>query len=344
MTKLLSESEVASYRERGYHFPVNALSESEVAGFRKQLEDYEARTGGPIKGEMRHRSHVLFTWINEMIRHPKILDSIEDLLGPDILCWNTSFFIKEPHDPGFVSWHQDATYWGLDSSDVATAWIAMSPANKVSGCMKFIAGTHKSQVQHADTFDQNNLLTRGQEIAVDVDESKAVFVELKPGQASLHHVLLYPWLGAEPVRRPPHRSRGPLHPDPPEAGRRHEGLGDAGARQGHLQSLPARIRAEARPRAGSFGASQGGIGRAGQGALSRHRQDRLSRLTSEVQSRCRGSSMAGGALGRGVVENDQAVDGDAGLGIDQERIDVDRGNAAAGVGHQVRQPDQRLDR
>ena len=190
MTKLLSESEVTTYRERGYHFPVDALSESEVAGFRKKLEDYEAETGGPIKGEMRHRSHVLFTWINEMIRHPKILDAMEDLLGPDILCWNTSFFIKEPHDPGFVSWHQDATYWGLDSSDVATAWIAMSPANRVSGCMKFISGTHKQQVQHADTFDQNNLLTRGQEIAVDVDESKAVFVELKPGQASLHHVLL----------------------------------------------------------------------------------------------------------------------------------------------------------
>jgi non-heme Fe2+,alpha-ketoglutarate-dependent halogenase len=171
--------EVAVYRDRGYHFPISALSESEVAGFRRKLEDYEAGTGGPIKGEMRHRSHVLFTWINEMIRHSKILDAMEDLLGPDILCWNTSFFIKEPHDPGFVSWHQDATYWGLDSSDVATAWIAMSPANKVSGCMKFIAGTHKQQVQHADTFDQNNLLTRGQEIAVNVDENKAVYVELR---------------------------------------------------------------------------------------------------------------------------------------------------------------------
>jgi non-haem Fe2+, alpha-ketoglutarate-dependent halogenase len=94
MTKLLSEQEVAVYRDRGYHFPINALSESEVAGFRRKLEDYEAETGGPIKGEMRHRSHVLFTWINEMIRHPKILDAMEDLLGPDILCWNTSFFIK----------------------------------------------------------------------------------------------------------------------------------------------------------------------------------------------------------------------------------------------------------
>jgi len=188
MTKLLSEDEVATYRARGYHFPVNALSGSEVAEFRGKLEDYEARTGGPIQGEMRHRSHVLFPWINEMIRHPKILDAIEDLLGPDILCWNTSFFIKEPHDPGFVSWHQDATYWGLDSSDVATAWIAMSPANKVSGCMKFVPGTHKQQVKHEDTFDQNNLLTRGQEIAVAVEESQAVDIVLRAGEMSLHHI------------------------------------------------------------------------------------------------------------------------------------------------------------
>ena len=196
MPNVLSQSEVEAYRDRGFHFPVDALSASEVADFRGQLEDYEARSGGPIKGEMRHRSHVLFTWINQMVRHPKILDAIEDLLGPNILCWNTSFFIKEARDPGFVSWHQDATYWGLSSSDVATAWIAMSPANKVSGCMKFIAGTHREQVKHADTFDANNLLTRGQEIAVEVDESKTVHAELKPGQASLHHVLLFH--GSEP--------------------------------------------------------------------------------------------------------------------------------------------------
>jgi non-haem Fe2+, alpha-ketoglutarate-dependent halogenase len=198
MPKVLTEREVSSYRERGYHFPVNVLSEAEVAEFRGKLEDYEAQAGGPIKGEMRHRSHVLFTWINDMVRHPKILDAVEDVIGPNILCWNTSFFIKEAHDPGFVSWHQDATYWGLSSSDVVTAWLAMSPANKISGCMKFVPGTHLKQVEHEDTFDKNNLLTRGQEIAVKVDEKDAVFVELKPGHASLHHVLLFH--GSEPNR------------------------------------------------------------------------------------------------------------------------------------------------
>src|SRR6516165_8947433 len=191
MPKQLSADEVAAYHDRGFHFPIDALNSGEVAEFRRKLEDYEDQSGGPISGEMRHRSHVLFAWIDEMIRHPRILDAVEDLLGPNILCWNTSFFIKEARDPGYVSWHQDATYWGLSSSDVATAWIAISPANRISGCMKFIAGTHQSQVPHEDTFDRNNLLTRGQEIAVEVDEADAVHVELKPGQASLHHVLLF---------------------------------------------------------------------------------------------------------------------------------------------------------
>ena len=191
MPKVLKPTEVEAYKTNGYHLPVDVLSQAEVADCRRQLETYEATSGGPISGEMRHKSHLLFPWINDLMRHPRVLDAVEDVLGPNLLVWSTSFFIKEARDPGFVSWHQDATYWGLSSPDVCTAWIALSPANKVSGCMKFIAGTHMNQVEHADTFHKDNLLTRGQEIAVEVDESKAIYAELKPGQASLHHVLLF---------------------------------------------------------------------------------------------------------------------------------------------------------
>ncbi len=191
MPKVLRPAEIEAYETKGYHLPIDVLSPEEVADCRRQLEAYESKTGGPISGEMRHRSHLLFPWINNLMRHPRVLDAVEDVLGPNLLVWGTSFFIKEPHDPGFVSWHQDATYWGLSSPDVCTAWIALSPANKVSGCMKFIAGTHVTQVEHSDTFHKDNLLTRGQEIAVQVDESKAIYAELKPGQASLHHVLLF---------------------------------------------------------------------------------------------------------------------------------------------------------
>jgi ectoine hydroxylase-related dioxygenase (phytanoyl-CoA dioxygenase family) len=190
MPKLLSEDAVANYRRDGYYFPLDVLSETEARALRTKLEAHEAASGGPIHGDRRHKPHLYLTWLNELIRQPRILDAVEDVLGPNLLCWSTSFFIKEPSDPGFVSWHQDATYWGLSSPDVMTVWVAFTPANLVNGCMMFMPGSHEQQLEHVDTFDKHNLLSRGQEIAVKVDESRGAPVILKPGQASLHHVLL----------------------------------------------------------------------------------------------------------------------------------------------------------
>ena len=113
------------------------------------------------------------------------------MIGPDILCWSTTFFTKEAHSPSFVSWHQDATYWGLSTNDVITAWVAFADAPVESGAMKFWPGSHlKNQLEHRDTFASDNLLTRGQEIAVDVPDGQGVDVPLKAGEMSLHHVLL----------------------------------------------------------------------------------------------------------------------------------------------------------
>ncbi len=190
MTKFLSGDALAAYKRDGYTFPIDVLSEGETHALRGQLEAYERANGGPIQGDKRHKAHLYLTFLNDLIRTPTILDAVEDVLGPNLLCWSTSFFITEPSDPGFVSWHQDATYWGLSSPDVMTVWVAFTPANLLNGCMMFMPGSHREQLEHVDTFDKNNLLSRGQEIAVKVDESKGVPVILNPGQASLHHVLL----------------------------------------------------------------------------------------------------------------------------------------------------------
>ena len=187
---MLSPDDIQRYRRDGYHFPLDILSAEQAAGYRARLEAQEARLGGPLRGELRHKSHLLFTWADELIRHPRILDAVQDVLGPDILCWSSSFFIKEPNDPGFVSWHQDATYWGLSAPDVVTVWLAFTPANETNGCMKFLPRSQTAPVAHRDTFHQHNLLTRGQEVEVAVDEAQAVRAELQPGQASLHHVML----------------------------------------------------------------------------------------------------------------------------------------------------------
>ena len=191
MQKSLTEEQVAAYERDGYLAPIPVMSEAEARALRGTLETIEAGMGGPLRGDIRHKAHLLFPFLADLIRHPAVLDAIEDVLGPDILCWNTNFFIKEAETPSFVSWHQDSTYWGLSSPDVCTAWIALTPSNLANGAMAVIPKTHtQDQIAHRDTFDQHNLLTRGQEIAVEVDEREAVPLVLRPGEMSLHHVRL----------------------------------------------------------------------------------------------------------------------------------------------------------
>ena len=188
--KSLSEAAARHYHEQGYVAPIPALARAEAADLRRKLEAYEAGAG-VLAGPLRHKSHLLFTWLNELIRHPRILDAVEDIIGPDILCWGSSFFIKEQRNPGYVSWHQDSTYWGLEPPDIITAWVAFTDSTAANGAMRVIPGTHKlDQVPHRDTFAAGNLLSRGQEVMVDVDERKAAMLELAAGEMSLHHVRL----------------------------------------------------------------------------------------------------------------------------------------------------------
>ena len=188
--KTLTDGAVQRYRDTGYLAPIPVLSTAEAADLRHRLEHFEAGAGR-LAGKLRQKSHLLFTWLNDLIRHEKILNAVEDVIGPDILCWGSSFFIKEARNPSFVSWHQDSTYWGLDPADVLTAWIAFSDSTPENGAMRVMPGTHKlSQIPHNDTFEPENLLSRGQEIMVDVDEAQADTLTLKAGEMSLHHVRL----------------------------------------------------------------------------------------------------------------------------------------------------------
>jgi len=191
MAKILTRQQIDNYWRDGCIFPVRVMPPAEAAEIRGRLEAFERTSGGPLKGDLRHKSHLLFSWLGDLVRRNGIVDAIEDLYGPNLLCWTTNFFIKEARTPAFVSWHQDSTYWGLDQPDVVTAWVALTPSTRANGAMDFIPGTHTGeQIPHRDTFAQNNLLTRGQEIAVEVDEKQAVTIELQPGEMSLHHVRL----------------------------------------------------------------------------------------------------------------------------------------------------------
>lgn len=183
-----NQNEIEDFEKFGYVFPVEVLSDSELKTCREKLEFFEATQDGKLEASQRNKSHLLFKWLDDLIRDPRILDPVEDLIGSDILCWNTIFWIKEAHSQSFVSWHQDTRYWGLSSENVLTAWLALSPSSQKSGCMMVMPGTHRGEVlHHDDRYHQDNMLTRGQEISKGVDESESVLMPLEAGQMSIHN-------------------------------------------------------------------------------------------------------------------------------------------------------------
>jgi hypothetical protein len=189
MPKSLSAQQIEYFHQYGYVAPIRVMSTQQALELRKRLEDFEHSDSPLKKKALNVKSHLLFPWLNQLVRSDAVVNAIEDLYGENLLAWASSFFIKNGNDPAYVSWHQDSTYWGLSKPDVVTAWVALSESTRENGAMQVIPGTHLlEQIPHRDTFSEHNLLTRGQEVAVDVDESQAVSIELEPGEMSLHHV------------------------------------------------------------------------------------------------------------------------------------------------------------
>lgn len=197
MTGSLTELQTAAYARDGYLCPIDILTPEEAAVERELLEDLERahanRHPRSIHSYLRVGTFLATDVPLRVARNEKLLDCVESILGPDVMMWSCEYFIKEANSSKIVSWHQDLTYWGMDGTDhEVTAWLALSPATDSSGCMRFVPGSHhQSIVPHNDTFAADNLLSRGQEIAVEVDEEDAISAELQPGQMSLHHGRLF---------------------------------------------------------------------------------------------------------------------------------------------------------
>ena len=175
------------YEEDGFCFPIRAISQREAAVHLARVVEME-KAGEDRNRFLRSKAHLACRFIDELARTPAILDWVERILGPDILLWGSTSFVKAPRSPCYVSWHQDLNYWGLDRTDEVSAWIALSESNEANGCMRFVPGSHRrGPIVHDDTFELDNMLTRGQELAVEVGEEEAVPVCLAPGEMSLHH-------------------------------------------------------------------------------------------------------------------------------------------------------------
>lgn len=194
MATSLTPDQVAAYSRDGFLLPLRAFDAAQAAAYRAIIEGLErdpacALLPHTLNQYFRVNGHLVLPFMAEIARMPAVLDAAESILGPDLLVWSCELFIKEPGTPKVVTWHQDLTYWGLGETDEElTAWIALSPSTRASGCMRFVPGSHHQRIlPHRDTFDADNLLSRGQEIAVAVDEAAAVDDVLMPGQMSLHH-------------------------------------------------------------------------------------------------------------------------------------------------------------
>jgi ectoine hydroxylase-related dioxygenase (phytanoyl-CoA dioxygenase family) len=188
MPKQLTSAQSEQYAHDGFTGPVSVLTADEARSFRDELEAYERSAGKVIGFPEKSKSYLLFGWADAIVHHPKVLDAVEDVIGPNILAYHTTLWVKEPHAEMFTFWHQDDAYFFLDPAEQVTAWVALSDASVQAGCMRMIPGSHREGLaEHSDSPSRGNIIRRGRAIHDRFDDSDGVLVPLRAGEMSLHN-------------------------------------------------------------------------------------------------------------------------------------------------------------
>ncbi|MGB1546440.1 MAG: phytanoyl-CoA dioxygenase family protein, partial [Candidatus Puniceispirillaceae bacterium] len=192
MGKYIEDDQIRHYHDKGFLCPINVLTRDEIQTCNSEIEAFEKASGQPIDFPYKSRCHQIFSWADTLVHHPKILDAVEDVIGPDILCYHATLWIKPPQSNSFVRWHQDGTYFFLEPAVHVTAWVALTIADDDAGCMQVIPGSHKNEfLEHNDDSNPDNLIPRGQGLAININTEHAVSMPLQAGQMSLHHTKLF---------------------------------------------------------------------------------------------------------------------------------------------------------
>jgi chlorinating enzyme len=185
--KKLTPDQKRQFDEQGYAFPFRAFDAARATGYRERIEAYERAANIDANRTLKIKGYLAFPWLMEIAKEPEILDAVEDIIGPDILLFGASIFAKGGRDPRYVSWHQDSAYFGLTPHREVTAWVALSEASSMHGCLRVAPGTHRGPaLQHVETHAKDNMLAKGQSL-LGIDEAAAVEMPLTAGQFSLHH-------------------------------------------------------------------------------------------------------------------------------------------------------------
>ncbi len=183
----LSSNQLKQYKDEGFVSPINIFTKEKANEIRNEIELIEKKIPGELEKSGRYNAHLISPLLDEVTHNSKILDAVESLIGSNILVCGTTLFIKNPNEKGFVSYHQDAKYIGLEPHNWVTAWVAITDSNEENGCMRMWSGSHKDNLkEHDQKFNEGNLLTRGQTVK-NVPIEKTTPLILKAGQMSLHH-------------------------------------------------------------------------------------------------------------------------------------------------------------
>lgn len=187
MPKALSQQQVETYRDDGFLFPFDLYGRDEAAALAGKFEALEAAIGDEPQERYRIKAQLPFPWLCDVVKAPHLLDAVEDLIGPDVLCWGASFFAKKAHDPRYVTWHTDSFFYGFEPAETLTAWLAFNESSVEAGCVNYIPGSHKGPAAvHELKPHENNLIPMGQSV-IGVADDKAVPAVLKAGQVVFHH-------------------------------------------------------------------------------------------------------------------------------------------------------------
>lgn len=189
MPKALTQNQIDRYRRDGFLFPVPVLTPDEAGFYRQRLEDLENAGGGKFTGIHRTKFYLRYRWAYELATKPTMLDAVEDLIGPDILLYHNTTWLKHAGDEAYVTWHQDNIYIGVEPCELLSFWIALTPSREENGCMQVLPGTQGQGVFPLGTPDlsEKSMLPSGMQTAYDVSRTKPVSMPLEIGEASIHH-------------------------------------------------------------------------------------------------------------------------------------------------------------
>lgn len=207
----LSPEQVANFKRDGFLSPFPLLDEAERQEALQGLARLESHLGMPVNAtddlKWRTMPYITMPWALKLATDPRILDKVAALLGPDLLLYTGTFFIKEAHTETWADWHQDSAYHGYEPIEEVGAWIALTDATEEAGCMEVLSCDGAPRLMHHEAHVVENSVNRaGQRIVEPLEEDRAVAMPLKAGEFSFHHGLC------------PHRS------GPNRAGHRRIGL------------------------------------------------------------------------------------------------------------------------